>query len=104
MLKAIRNLLLKIVDNIDSGNSNVDESEVLQIVNVLQTFTDKTIKLSKYQACQYLNMSRATFDNYIREGKLPKGKKEAGFKELFWIKKELDEYINKSNYGKKKSR
>lgn len=49
-------------------------------------------------------MSRATFDNYIREGKLPKGKKEAGFKELFWIKKELDEYINKSNYGKKKSR
>lgn len=104
MLKAIRNLLLKIVDNIDSGNSNVDESEALQIVNVLQTFTDKTIKLSKYQACQYLNMSRATFDNYIREGKLPKGKKEAGFKELFWIKKELDEYINKSNYGKKKDR
>lgn len=35
MLKAIRNLLLKIVDNIDSGNSNVDESEALQIVNVL---------------------------------------------------------------------
>ena len=37
-------------------------------------------------------MSRASFDNYVREGKLPKGKKVAGFNELSWTKKELDEY------------
>ena len=52
--------------------------------------------MSKYQACQYLNISRATFDNYVREGRLPRGKKEAGFKELFWIQKDLDEFIRKS--------
>lgn len=52
--------------------------------------------MSKYEACQYLNISRATFDNYVREGKLPKGTKEAGFKELSWSRKELDMFINKN--------
>lgn len=41
-------------------------------------------------------MSRATFDNYVREGKLPKGKHEIGFKELSWCKKDLDEFVRKS--------
>ena len=41
-------------------------------------------------------MSRATFDNYVREGKLPKGKHEIGFKELSWSKKDLDEFVRKS--------
>ena len=38
-------------------------------------------------------MSRATFDKYIREGKLPKGKKEAGFKELFYMESDLRKFI-----------
>ena len=49
--------------------------------------------MSKYQAYTYLNMSRATFDNLVREGKLPKGVKVAGFKELFWYKKDLDKAV-----------
>lgn len=96
MLKIIRNLLAKIIDNIDAGNSNITENEALELTKILQSYTDKTIKMSKYQACQYLNMSRATFDNYVREGKLPRGKKEAGFKELFYVQKDLDEFIRKS--------
>ncbi len=59
---------------------------------MLQSYTDKTKQLSKYQSCQYLNISRATFDNYVREGTLPKGKKVAGFRELFWIEKDLLEF------------
>lgn len=96
MLKIIRDLLAKIVDNIDTGNSNITENEALELAKVLQSYTDKTVKMSKYQACQYLNMSRASFDNYVREGKLPRGKKEAGFKELFWVQKDLDEFKKKS--------
>lgn len=92
MLKVIRSLLLKIVDSIDSGNSNITESEAIELVKVIQSYTDKTQKLSKYQACRYLNMSRATFDNYVREGLLPRGNKEVGFKELFWTKKDLDDF------------
>lgn len=97
MLKVIRNLLAKIVENIDAGNSNLTENEALELIKVLQFYTDKTIKMSKYQAYQYLNVSRATFDNYVREGKLPRGKKEAGFKELFWVKKDLNEFIKNNN-------
>lgn len=92
MLKVIRSLLLKIVGSIDSGNSNITESEAIELVKVIQSYTDKTQKLSKYQACRYLNMSRATFDNYVREGLLPRGNKEVGFKELFWTKKDLDDF------------
>lgn len=95
MLKVIRNLLLKIVDDIDVGNSNITEKESIEIIDALKRFTDKNQRLSKYSACQYLNVSRATFDNYVREGKLPRGKHEAGFKELSWDKKTLDEFINK---------
>ena len=94
MLKAIRELVLKIVDSIDAGNSNITASEAIEIAKVLASYTDKTVRLSKYQACAYLNMSRASFDNYVRNGKIPKGLKESGFKELFWTKKDLDKFLN----------
>lgn len=95
MLRVIRSLLLKIVDDIDAGNSNISEVEAIEIVDSLKRFTDKEKRLSKYAACKYLNVSRATFDNYVREGKLPRGKHEIGFKELSWSKKELDEFVKK---------
>lgn len=98
MLKVIRNLLVKIVNDIDAGNSNISENEIIELTKVLQSYTDKTKRMSKYQACQYLNISRATFDNYVREGKLPKGKKEAGFKELSWDKKVLDSFIKNNRH------
>jgi predicted site-specific integrase-resolvase len=50
--------------------------------------------MSKYAACQYLNVSRATFDNYVKEGKLHKGKHDIGFKELSWSRRDLDNLIN----------
>ena len=93
MLNLIKKLLLQVVDNIDSGNSNITEQEGIQIIETIRELTNKEKRLSKYQACQYLNVSRATFDNYVREGKLPKGKKQLGFKELSWTEKVLDEFI-----------
>lgn len=95
MLSIIRSLLLKIVDNIDAGNSNISSEEAIEVAKILASYTDKTVRLSKYQACDYLNVSRASFDNYVRSGKLPKGIKESGFKELFWTKKDLDTFIEK---------
>ena len=89
MIGLIRSLLQKCIERIDAGNSNLSAEEEIKIIELLKKYTNKDRKLSKYQSCEYLNMSRANFDKYIREGKIPKGKKEAGFKELFWEESEL---------------
>lgn len=47
MLKVIRSLLLKIVDDIDAGNSNITEGEAIEIVDNLRRFTDKEKRLSE---------------------------------------------------------
>ena len=94
MIKIIRKLLLDVVDDIDAGNSNLTEEEALKAIETLKTFTNKDKRLSKYAACKYLNVSRATFDNYVREGKLPKGKHDIGFKELSWSIKDLEKFKN----------
>ena len=93
MMDIIKSLLQNCIDRIDSGNSNLSADEEIEIIQLLKKYTDKDKKLSKYQACKYLNMSRATFDKYIREGKIPKGKKEAGFKELFYMESDLRKFI-----------
>lgn len=89
MIRLIRSLLQNCIDRIDAGNSNLSADEEIEVIEILKKYTNKDRKLSKYQACKYLNMSRATFDKYVREGKIPKGKKEAGFKEIFWNEREL---------------
>ena len=95
MLKTIRTLLLKVVDDIDAGNTNIEESDDVEIINSLKELVRTDKPMSKYQAYTYLNISRATFDNLVREGKLPKGKKVAGFKELQWFEKDLLKAKNK---------
>lgn len=94
MLKIIKELLLKIVDDIDAGNSNITNEEALELANTISVLANKDRRMSKYAACQYLNVSRATFDNYVKEGKLPKGKHDIGFKELSWSRRDLDNLIN----------
>lgn len=68
MLKLIRSQLLSIINNIDNNNSNITEEEQIKLLDLLSSINEP--KMSKYQACQYLNVSRATFDNLVREGKI----------------------------------
>lgn len=89
MLQTIKRLLLKIVDDIDAGNSYIDEDEAMEMVGTLKEMVRKDKPMSKYQAYTFLNMSRAKFDNLVRDGKIPRGRKVAGFKELQWFEKDL---------------
>ena len=98
LLQIIKEQLLQVIENIDTGNSNITDDEAVEILDMLKNFTDKEVYLSKYQAAEYLHVSRATFDNLIREGKLPKGIKQQGFKELAWLKKDLVEYNTNKNF------
>lgn len=94
MLNTIRTLLAKIVDDIDAGNSNITEEEGQKIISMLSEISDD--RMSKYQACQYLNISRATFDNLVRDGFLPEGRHQAGFKEKYWRRTDILKYTPKS--------
>ena len=91
MLKIIRSLLAQILNDIDSGNSNINQEQQKELLDLIQKFTQK--QLSKIEAANYIGVSRATFDNYISKGLLPKGTKRQGFKELSWNKQDLDKYL-----------
>ncbi len=94
MMNILKNELQRIIDDIDTGNSNIpNEEELEEILDLINKATNTQNKLSKYQAMKYLNVSRATFDRLVADGKIPKGKKEQGFKELFWEKKALIDYV-----------
>lgn len=95
MLQVIKKLLLKVVDDIDSGNSELSQQEMGEVVDVLQRYNFRDKYISKYQAYTYLNISRAKFDNLVRDGILPRGKKVQGFRELQWSLKEIKEYSKK---------
>ena len=92
MLGIIRKHLSQIIDDIDSGNSNLTEEEEIELIGFLRKFNSRDKYISKYQAYTYLNISRATFDNLVRNGVLPKGRKIEGFKELQWSLKEIKDY------------
>lgn len=89
----IRNLLQKFIDDLDTGNTNISEDQEIKIISVLSNIANPDQRMSKIQACDYLGVSRATFDNYVRDGFIPKGTKQEGFKELSWSKIDLDAYL-----------
>lgn len=86
--KLITRLLRETADKIETGTCELSDSEAMDIMSVLSHEV-----MSKEQACSYLNISRSKFDSLVGEGKLPKGRKRRGFKELVFYKDELDTYI-----------
>lgn len=83
--KQIVKALKETADKIEAGNCELSESEAMDIMSVLSHQV-----MSKEDACIYMNMSRSKSDDLVREGKLPKGRKRRGFKELVFYKDELD--------------
>ena len=94
MLNIIKTLLQKFIDDIDSGNCNLDSKRQHQIMMLLSNMQDPDQRMSKTKACEYLGISRAAFDNHVRDGLIPKGIKEDGFKNLIWYKFDLDMYLD----------
>lgn len=80
----ISRLLRETADKIDSGTCELSDSEAMDIMSILSHQV-----MSKEDACIYLNISRSKFDELVREGRLPKGRKRRGFKELVYYKDEL---------------
>lgn len=88
LIKLVAKLLREIANKLDSGNSELSESEAMDMMALLTHHV-----MSKETACNYLNMSRSRFDDLVRLNKLPKGRKRVGFKELVWYKDELSNCV-----------
>ena len=88
MLNVIRDGLQQIIDDIDSGNSNISEEKQMQILSILNPQ-----EMSKTQAADYLNVSTSTFNNYVSKGYIPKGIKKQGISSKLWYKHDLDNYL-----------
>lgn len=84
----VRKTLQTLIDSIDSGNSSISEEEGAEILDCINRMTSPW--LSKYEACNHLHVSRATFDRMVADGCLPQGRPRAGFKELAWRKYDLE--------------
>lgn len=96
MLNVIRTLLQKFIDDIDADNTNISYDQQCQILRILSNVdAGQDNEMNKTQAADYLGVCRATFDNYVRDGYIPKGKQVGNFKELRWYKSDLDLFLLK---------
>lgn len=91
MLQLIKLALQQCIDSIDSGNSNINEQEQKELLNLIQKINSK--ELNKTESYNYIGVSRATFDNYIKKGLIPEGIEKQGYSNKFWRKSDLDEYL-----------
>jgi hypothetical protein len=48
LLEIIKNELQKIIVNIDNGNSNLSEDELIEVVDFMKMYTNKDVLMSKY--------------------------------------------------------
>lgn len=91
MIEIIKNLLKQIINDLDCNNSTISEKEQIEIIDFIQKINRQD--LSKTESANYIGVSRATFDNYVKKGLLPEGKKRQGFKELSWSKYDLNKFL-----------
>lgn len=84
LTKLIVKLMRECADKIESGNCEHSDEEQSDILSVIAHRT-----LSKEEACVFLNLRRSRFDDLVRLGKIPRGRKLRGRKELIWYEDEL---------------
>ena len=88
MLSIISKLLREKADDIDAGNSRLSEEQQSMSIDMMARISKPHEKISKPQSLKYLKkhgikIRRATFDNYVKEGKIPEGGHELGFNPKF---------------------
>ena len=84
IIKNVVKQLRLLATQIEKGDCEITDEQAMEIMSVIANE-----RLSKDQACTFLHLSRSRFDTLIREGKIPKGTKTRGLKELTWRKSDL---------------
>ena len=91
--RRLSSILRKCADGLDAGNTPLDEKEMEYLLDAVRYVTEE--RLSKYQVMQRLNLDNTKKVDYlVATGRLCKGRKQAGFKEIFWYPKDLEHIPN----------
>lgn len=96
MEEILKLLLIQFIDDLNNKRLNFtyeQQCAIFQLLSNINIGSDN--EMCKSEAADYLGVSRATFDNYVKNGYIPKGKKVGRFKELRWYKSDLDIYLSK---------
>ena len=94
MLKVIREQIVRILDDIDTGNTNITPEQSIQVAEFLNEMTTTKKLYNRTKAAEYLNCSVQSLDLYRKDGTLEEGKKEKGGV-IQWTKKQLDDCIER---------
>ena len=96
MKTLISKMLRKIADDLDAGTTNLDEKGCHKVLNTINLMEHGDEEMSKSEAAEYIGVCRATFDNYVSNGLIPRGvNKHRDTKTLFWWKSDLDQFLYK---------
>lgn len=96
MKTLISKLLRDLADRLDSGTSHLDEKGCNKVLNTINLMENGDQEMTKLEAAEYLGVCRATFDNYVKDGFLPRGRNlHTNTKALFWWKSDLDQFLYK---------
>ena len=91
MREGLRNLLgdelIRIGNDIKLNRCPMTDEQGLDILDIV-----RHKPMNKEQSCEYIGLARSRFDDLVRDGILPKGRKEKGGK-LYWYQDELDNAI-----------
>lgn len=85
ILNFVGKTLIDVGNKIIKGECELTDEEAGVILGTISH-----TPMSKEQACKYINLRRSRFDDLIREGRIPKGRKTLGRTGLSWFKDELD--------------
>jgi len=85
----IAKLMRETADKIENNNCIIANDSAMDIIKMFSH-----IPLSKEQACAQLNLQRSRFDELVRLGILPKGRKIQGITNLIWYEDELNAAIS----------
>ena len=89
-------LLENIAKQMRNDDCSMTDEEMEELYQQCMALTHGMV--TKQEACDnILHISRATFDRYVRNGKLPKGKSRMGSHELYWSKEELSKFKREQN-------
>ncbi len=96
MKNLIANILHKLANDLEAGTSTLNESGCHKVLNAINLMQNGDSEMTKTEAADYIGVCRATFDNYVKDGLIPRGShNHKNTKAHFWWKSDLDQFLYK---------